>query len=64
MELSNHQRKIDIGHVLDAPDMYIGPIQPAETTNWVAQEVNYIQNTSIFPVSMNSLSSSPSLCYN
>ena len=45
MDLSNYQRKTDIGHVLDAPDMYIGPIQPAETTNWVAQEGKIVPKT-------------------
>ena len=38
MDLSQYQRKTDIGHVLDAPDMYIGPIQPVETINWVADQ--------------------------
>ena len=38
MDLSQYQRKTDIGHVLDAPDMYIGPIQPVETVNWVADQ--------------------------
>ena len=45
MDLSNYQRKTDIGHVLDAPDMYIGPIQPVETTNWVAQEGKIVPKT-------------------
>jgi DNA topoisomerase-2 len=36
MSLSIYQRKTDIGHVLDAPDMYIGPIQPVETVNWLS----------------------------
>ena len=37
MSLSIYQRKTDIGHVLDAPDMYIGPIQPVETINWLSE---------------------------
>jgi len=30
-----YRKHTDIGHVLHAPDMYIGPIQPSDMTNWV-----------------------------
>ena len=45
MDLSQYQRKTDIGHVLDAPDMYIGPIQPVESVNWVAESGKIVPKT-------------------
>jgi DNA topoisomerase-2 len=49
MNLSaTYQRKTDIGHVLDAPDMYIGPVQPVETLNWIVEDGKIIQKSHIY----------------
>lgn len=40
-----YQKHTDIGHVLHAPDMYIGPIQPSTTTQWVMEEGKMVQHT-------------------
>jgi len=40
-----YQKHTDIGHVLHAPDMYIGPIQPSTTTNWILEEGKMVQHT-------------------
>lgn len=43
-----YRKHTDIGHVLHAPDMYIGPIQPSEATNWVLEQGKMVQHTHQF----------------
>jgi DNA topoisomerase-2 len=43
-----YRKHTDIGHVLHAPDMYIGPIQPSEATNWVLDQGKMVQHTHQF----------------
>jgi DNA topoisomerase-2 len=43
-----YRKHTDIGHVLHAPDMYIGPIQPSEMTNWVMDQGKMLQCTHSF----------------
>lgn len=40
---STYQKQTDIEHVLSAPDMYIGPIQPMNTKNWMFLDGKMVQ---------------------
>ena len=42
---ATYQRKTDLGHVLDAPDMYIGPVQKMDTINWLVQEDKIVRKS-------------------